>query len=186
MHPAFLLLLAALAALVLARSMPSLPRLALAGALEGAERAAPSWRRPWGVQESFMAYDPAGDVLTQVHNSADFLGRAADGLEHVIVDFQPDNEYPAGGYTSVGLAAHATGALGVLKLSEIVHVQAEASKSGLAYVWNRATSKLQAFRVGALDGNAAAAQNLTEVAAAVDLSADRVTLHIYGRRATDD
>ncbi|MBK8180879.1 MAG: hypothetical protein IPK67_18700 [Planctomycetes bacterium] len=179
--PLLALLLAALALFVATRSQ--LPSLALAGALQGAERAT-RWQKPWEAGASFMAYDPAGDVLTPVHSSCDYLKPPADGLEHLIINFQPDNEYAAGGFTSVGLAAHATGALSVLELSEIVHVAAEASKSGLVYVWNRATSKLQAFRIGALDGNAAAAGPLTEVAAGVDLSTDRVTLHIYGKRAT--
>jgi len=121
------------------------------------------------------AYDPAGDVLTKVHSSIDLVKTPADGLEHLIYSFKPDNEYPAGGYTSVGLAAHATGSLTALKILAVTMVQSEGS-GGYVPMWNPATGKLEVYEAGA---DAAA---LDEVTAGTDLSGELFHLHIYGTR----
>lgn len=127
------------------------------------------------------AYDPAGDVYASVVKSTSFLKTPADGVERLILDFTPDDEYPAGGYTSLGLLAHATGSLAALQLTEIHHVEAS-GPGGYVWVWDRANGKLKAFQQTDPADAGGADVPLTEVTAGEDLSAEEVTVVVYGTR----
>lgn len=127
-------------------------------------------------------YVPANDVFTKLFTSVGFLKPPADGLEHLILKFEPDDEYPAGGYTTLGLLAHATGSLAVLGLSEIVHVQVSTTAGGYHGTYNPATGKIMVFRTKDPANAGGADLPLQEVAAAVDLSAQDFYLHVWGKR----
>lgn len=119
-------------------------------------------------------YDPVGDVWTKVYSSVDFLKPPADGLEHLIYKLEPDNEYAAGGYTSLGLIGHATGALAALGIQSIVDAFGHGAGGNLIE-FNTATGKLVSYRAGA-------AGVLVEPAAGTDLSAIDFYVHIWGVR----
>lgn len=91
---------------------------------------------------------------------------------HDVVTLVGEASYAAGGSTGLQTKLRAlTGAAGRT-------IKAVIALDGKGYVlsWDVADSKLKVYRIGALDGNAASAGPLTEVADAVDLSGVTFTL----------
>jgi hypothetical protein len=89
-----------------------------------------------------------------------------------VVTLVGDSSYPTNG--STGLEAKLQALAGGAGRTVLGVIPQKASGYHLEY--DRANGKLLVYRIGALDGNAASAQALTEVTNGVDLSAVTFTL----------
>lgn len=68
--------------------------------------------------------------------------------------------YPSGGIPLT------KGKMGCPTQIDDLIIEDASAADGVVYKWDRTNNKIRAYRIGALDGNAAAAQNLTEFVAA--------------------